>query len=94
MMTSKMPKRLRYWEITREVGMWRFILQKGLGWGAFMFGVNLLLSTPLRYSILVTLGVWLTGGVIVAVFMWVSSEREYRRYVDPEVKAPEASPCD
>jgi hypothetical protein len=84
-MTSKMPKSLRHWEITREKGMWKFILQTGLGWGAFMFALNLLMATPRRYSILISVGIWLVGGLILAVFVWVVSERRYRRYVDREV---------
>jgi hypothetical protein len=74
-MTSKMPRSLRHWEITREKGMWKFILQTGLGWGTFMFVVNLLMVTPRRYSILVTFGIWLAGGVIGALFAWVAWDR-------------------
>jgi hypothetical protein len=89
-MTSKLPRSLRHWEITREKGMWKFILQTGLGWGAFMFVLNLLMATPLRYSILVTACIWLMGGLILAFFVWVVSERRYRRYVGHEVNAHEA----
>jgi hypothetical protein len=74
--------------------MSKFILQTGLGWGAFMFSMNLLMLTPRRYSIPVTFGIWLAGGLICTTFGWAESERRYRRYVDQEGKAREAWPCD
>ena len=89
-MTSKMARSLRHWEITREKGMWRFIFRAGLGWGAFMFIVNLLMGIPQRYSILVSFCISLVEGVILAVFVWVVSERRYRQYIDQEAKANQA----
>ena len=83
-MTSKMPGSLRHWEITREKGMWKFILQMGLVWGGFMFLLSLLTATPLRYSILVTACIGLMVGLILAFLVWVVSERQHRRYVDRE----------
>ena len=77
-------------EITREKGIWRFILEAGLGWGAFMFVLNLLMGCPQPYSILVSLCISLVGGVILAVSLWVVSERRYRQYVDHEVEPHDA----
>ena len=88
-MTSKMPTDVRHWEITREKGRWKFILQNGLLWGAFMFGLNQLTDTPKRYSILVNFGIALLVGVIFTIFVWITSERRYRRYTGHEVKPHE-----
>lgn len=87
MMTSKMPNSVRHWEITREKGMWTFILQTGLGWGAFMFFLNLSMGTPRRYSILVSACIWLVGGLVLAAFVWVVAEKRFQRYVDQGFKA-------
>ena len=81
-MMNKMPRWLRHWEITREKGALKFILQDGiLRWGLLMFLVTFYMPSGRRFSIFVTACIWAGAGAVLGAFVWIISERQYRNFL-------------
>jgi hypothetical protein len=89
-MTNKMPTSLRHWEITREKGALKFVLQDGvLKWGLLMFVVTLNMPGQ-RFPIFVRACVWAAAGAVMGAFIWITSERQYKKFIAEKTDAAEA----
>jgi hypothetical protein len=87
-MTKKMPTSLRHWEITREKGALKFILQFGLRWGLLMFLGTFYI--PWRFSMFVMACTWAATGVVGGAFVWIISERQYKKFPTQKPEPTEA----
>jgi hypothetical protein len=85
-----MPRSLRHWEITREKGLPKFLLQTGLLSGLVLSLLDAVHGNPSRFSGVVTFCINISVGVISGALAWVLNERRYRRYVDEQIKPPDA----
>ena len=75
-----MPGWLRHWEITREKGALKFILQDGvLRWGLLMFLATFYM--PRRFSVFVTACIWAATGAVGGAVLWITSERQYKKFL-------------
>jgi hypothetical protein len=82
---------MRHWEITREKGALKFILQDGmLRWGLLMFLITFYMPSGRRFSILVTACIWATAGAVLGAFVWIISERQYKNFLAQKTKPIEA----
>jgi Flp pilus assembly protein TadB len=87
-MTTKMPRSLRHWEITRETGRTKFILIDGiLRWGVLMFILMTFCVEPQRWhtpltakSVIVSACIWIVAGAVFGWLVWMSSERKYKKF--------------
>lgn len=89
-MTNKTPTWLRHWEITREKGPLKFILLDGtlrMGLIAFAFSY---MSSERRFSLLVTACICAILGSVFGVFVWIMSERTYKKFLAQKTKPIEA----
>ena len=88
-MTTEMPKSLRHWQITREKGKMKFILQNGiLAWGLPMFIVMTFVVnrgqgrplTPLDLAI--NVAIWTICGAGFGWVVWTTSEQKYQKFME------------
>ena len=87
-MNPEMPKEFKKWEVTRQKGKKKFILQTGvLAWGLPMFVVmtffvNRQRGTALSLRmILLSAVIWAIGGACFGWAMWNVSEKKYQKYL-------------
>ena len=79
------------WEVTREKGKLKFILQTGiLSWGLPMFGVMTFFVNR-REGGELTMGriglsaiTWAIGGILFGYIMWMLSEKKYLKFKSSE----------
>jgi len=73
------------WEKMRAKGMWRFVLLYGvLWWGTFMIvGTSaydyFLRHRSLSEELYISVPVYLVGGMVFGLAMWLVGEYQYRR---------------
>ena len=77
-------KHIRNWKVTREKGVVRFILLRGLlAWGLPMFLIMTFLVNKTRLEDVAQLAsaavVWSIGGLIFGGWMWTASEKRFRQ---------------
>jgi hypothetical protein len=87
-MNEPMPKDLQKWEVTRQMGKIRFILQTGvLAWGIPMFVVmtffvNRQPDRPLTPNLIaISAVIWALGGACFGWMIWLLSERKYQKHL-------------
>ena len=87
-MNPEIPKQLKKWEVSRQKGKKKFILQTGvLLWGLPMFVVMTFVVNrqPERahspWMMLVSAVVWAIGGACFGWAMWNLSENKYQKYL-------------
>lgn len=84
-----MPRSLRHWEITREKGALKFILQNGvLGWGLIMFLGTFYI--PWRFSVFVMACTWAAADAVGGAVVWITSERQYKKFLAQKTEPTEA----
>jgi len=83
-----MPRSLQKWEVTRQKGKKRFVLQTGvLAWGVPMFLVMTFVvnrQPDKPYSagmIAVSAVIWAIGGACFGWAMWAIGERKYQKFL-------------
>jgi len=77
------------WEVERERGPVHWILRNGImGWGTSMFLMMTAFSlwfhgkeTLSREELTRTMGIWLVGGLLWGLAMWLVCERSYRKEI-------------
>ena len=87
-MNETMPKNLQKWEVTRQKGKKRFVLQTGvLAWGVPMFFVMTFVvdrqpDKPFSAGMIaVSAVIWAIGGACFGWLMWAMSERKYLKFL-------------
>ena len=87
-MNSEMPKQLKKWEVTRQQGKKKFLLQTGiLFWGVPMFVimtffVHLPGEKPLTGGIIAfSAVVFIITGACYGWAVWSISEKKYQRFL-------------
>ena len=91
-------KDLRRWEFERERGPFLWILRNGLmTWGASMFLMMTIFWSWMDGKEMVTRGelygnaaLWLVGGAVWGLAVWVLSERSYKKALKREDARPQS----
>jgi len=77
------PAALAQWQKTRAPGMKRFVLVTGvLSWGVPMFVAMTFFVRQAELSpkmLAVSALIWLMGGTLFGLAMWLLAERQYRK---------------
>jgi hypothetical protein len=73
----------------REKGALKFILQNGvLTWGLIMF-LGTVYIPGWRFSHFVMACIWAAGGAAVGAFIWITSERQYKKFLTQRTEPAE-----
>ena len=90
-MIAKMPATLRHWEITREKGKRKFILQNGvLAWGLPMFILMTFFvnRSVAPWFVAISAVIWAVAGAGFGWAVWVITEKKYQRFIAEHAPAP------
>jgi hypothetical protein len=86
-MDAVMPRKLKKWKTTRELGKSRYVIRKGMiGWavpvGIFVTLFEIWLNGFSAVAIIINAIIWPIAGYCVGVATWAISERRYLEFVN------------